>query len=161
SNAKEVNRNIRNVVQANGASLVRGTRHLGRVFEHAAHELSNETTAFGTRNDARSSAQALCSASTGIRYRALDAEIVLGRTEGERGRGEASRITCALRSCSLPSTEPGTASPKAPDNEERSARYAERLCAELFVPDGPLIPSLILKTKTHDADDDDDARVLI
>jgi hypothetical protein len=46
---------------------------------------------------------------------------------------------------------------KASDNEERSAEYAERLCEKLSIPDGRLVASLILKTKTHDAEDDPDA----
>jgi predicted metal-dependent HD superfamily phosphohydrolase len=50
---------------------------------------------------------------------------------------------------------------RASDNEERSADYAERLCERLFVPDGRLVASLILKTKTHDAGGDADAQVLI
>lgn len=50
---------------------------------------------------------------------------------------------------------------KASDNEERSAEYAERLCKELAIPDGQLVASLILKTKTHDAGDDADAKVLL
>jgi predicted metal-dependent HD superfamily phosphohydrolase len=50
---------------------------------------------------------------------------------------------------------------KASDNEERSAEYAERLCEELAIPDGPLVASLIRQTKTHVAGDDADARVLI
>jgi predicted metal-dependent HD superfamily phosphohydrolase len=44
---------------------------------------------------------------------------------------------------------------KASDNEERSARYAERLCEKLSIPDGRLVAALILKTKTHDGDDAD------
>jgi len=35
------------------------------------------------------------------------------------------------------------------DNEERSAEYASRLCEQLAVPDGPLVASMILSTKTH------------
>ena len=51
---------------------------------------------------------------------------------------------------------------KASDNEERSAEYAERLCERLSIPDGHLIASLILNTKTHDVGSDDpDAQVLI
>jgi predicted metal-dependent HD superfamily phosphohydrolase len=50
---------------------------------------------------------------------------------------------------------------KAGDNEERSAAYAERLCAQLSIPDGRLAASLILKTKTHDAADDPDAQILL
>jgi predicted metal-dependent HD superfamily phosphohydrolase len=50
----------------------------------------------------------------------------------------------------------------ASDNEERSAEYAERLCERLSIPEGPLVRSLILKTKTHDAGDDDpDGQVLL
>ena len=50
---------------------------------------------------------------------------------------------------------------KASDNEERSAQYAERLCEELAIPEGPPVASLILKTKTHDSGGDADAQVLI
>jgi predicted metal-dependent HD superfamily phosphohydrolase len=48
------------------------------------------------------------------------------------------------------------------DNEERSADYAQKLCEKLSIPEGRVVASLILKTKTHDAGDDDtDAQVLI
>src|SRR5262249_16384690 len=50
---------------------------------------------------------------------------------------------------------------KASANEERSAASAERLCEELSIPEGRLVASLILRTKTHDAGDDVDAHVLI
>jgi predicted metal-dependent HD superfamily phosphohydrolase len=50
---------------------------------------------------------------------------------------------------------------KASDNEERSARYAEMLCEELTIPEGPRVAALIRKTKTHIAADDADAQVLI
>src|SRR3954470_3392895 len=50
---------------------------------------------------------------------------------------------------------------RASDNEERSAEYAERLCAELAIPEGRRVASLIRKTKTHDAEGDADARVLL
>jgi len=50
---------------------------------------------------------------------------------------------------------------RASDNEERSAEYAERLCAELTIPQGGLVASLIRKTKTHDAGGDADAQVLL
>lgn len=50
---------------------------------------------------------------------------------------------------------------KASDNEERSAEFAERLCHDLSIPEGRVVASLILKTKTHDADDDPDAKVLL
>jgi len=51
---------------------------------------------------------------------------------------------------------------RASDNEERSAEYAERLCERLSIPEGRLVASLILKTKTHDVGNDDpDAQVLI
>jgi predicted metal-dependent HD superfamily phosphohydrolase len=50
---------------------------------------------------------------------------------------------------------------KASDNEERSAEYAERLCQELAIPQGPSVGLLIRKTRTHEAGDDADARVLI
>ena len=50
---------------------------------------------------------------------------------------------------------------RASDNEERSARYAERLCNEFSIPEGQLATALILKTKSHDAGDDPDARVLL
>ena len=50
---------------------------------------------------------------------------------------------------------------RASDNEERSADYAERLCEKLSIPDGRLVASPILKTKTHDDGGDADAQVLI
>jgi predicted metal-dependent HD superfamily phosphohydrolase len=50
---------------------------------------------------------------------------------------------------------------RASDNEERSAEYAEQLCEKLSIPQGRLVASLILKTKTHDAGDDADAQVLL
>ncbi len=50
---------------------------------------------------------------------------------------------------------------KAADNEEKSAAYARRLCQELSIPDGPLVASLILKTKSHDAGEDADSQVLL
>jgi predicted metal-dependent HD superfamily phosphohydrolase len=50
---------------------------------------------------------------------------------------------------------------RAADNEERSAKYAERLCEELSIPVGGLTSSLILKTKSHDPGGENDARVLI
>ena len=50
---------------------------------------------------------------------------------------------------------------RASDNEERSADYAEQMCENLSIPDGHLVADLILKTKTHDAGSDADARVLI
>lgn len=50
---------------------------------------------------------------------------------------------------------------RASDNEERSADYAERLCEKLSIPEGRLVASLIRKTKTHRADGDADAQVLI
>jgi predicted metal-dependent HD superfamily phosphohydrolase len=50
---------------------------------------------------------------------------------------------------------------RASDNEERSAHYAEQLCEQLAIPEGRVVASLILKTKTHDAEDDADARVLL
>ena len=50
---------------------------------------------------------------------------------------------------------------RASDNEERSADYAERLCASLSIPEGRRIASLILATKTHDTADDPDAEVLL
>jgi predicted metal-dependent HD superfamily phosphohydrolase len=50
---------------------------------------------------------------------------------------------------------------RAADNEERSAEFAERLCQSLAIPEGPGVASLILRTKTHAADEDPDARVLI
>jgi predicted metal-dependent HD superfamily phosphohydrolase/GrpB-like predicted nucleotidyltransferase (UPF0157 family) len=50
---------------------------------------------------------------------------------------------------------------RASDNEERSAAYAERLCAELAMPQGPLVASLIRKTKTHDDGGNADAQVLL
>jgi predicted metal-dependent HD superfamily phosphohydrolase len=50
---------------------------------------------------------------------------------------------------------------RASDNEERSAAYAKRLCAELSIPEGCWVAALIEKTKTHDAGEDADAQVLI
>jgi predicted metal-dependent HD superfamily phosphohydrolase len=50
---------------------------------------------------------------------------------------------------------------KAPDNEDRSADYAERLCEKLSMPEGRLVAALIRKTKTHDAGEDADAEVLL
>jgi predicted metal-dependent HD superfamily phosphohydrolase len=50
----------------------------------------------------------------------------------------------------------------APDNEERSAEYAEQLCARTSIPDGKRVAALILTTKTHEAGaDDPDVQVLI
>jgi predicted metal-dependent HD superfamily phosphohydrolase len=50
---------------------------------------------------------------------------------------------------------------RASDNEERSAQYAQQLCAELSIPEGALVASLIRKTKTHDPGEDLDAQILI
>jgi predicted metal-dependent HD superfamily phosphohydrolase len=50
---------------------------------------------------------------------------------------------------------------QAADNEERSADYAERLCEDFSIPEDQRVASLIRKTKTHDADEDADAQVLI
>lgn len=50
---------------------------------------------------------------------------------------------------------------RASDNEERSAHYAEDLCARLSIPEGRLVAALIRTTKTHDANGDADAQVLI
>ena len=50
---------------------------------------------------------------------------------------------------------------RASDNEERSADYAERLCAKCSIREGNLVSDLIRKTKTHDAGDDVDAKALI
>jgi len=50
---------------------------------------------------------------------------------------------------------------RAFDNEERSADYSERLCEKLSIPEGRLVAALIRKTKTHDAEGDADAQVLI
>jgi len=50
---------------------------------------------------------------------------------------------------------------KASDSEVRSAEFAERLCHDLSIPEGRIVASLILKTKTHDAEDDPDAKVLL
>jgi predicted metal-dependent HD superfamily phosphohydrolase len=50
---------------------------------------------------------------------------------------------------------------RASDNEERSAQYAKRMCKELAIPAGPLVTSLIRKTKRHDAGADADAQVLL
>src|SRR5262245_171932 len=40
---------------------------------------------------------------------------------------------------------------RAADNEERSADYAEQLCAQLSLPVGGQVAALIRQTKTHDA----------
>lgn len=50
---------------------------------------------------------------------------------------------------------------RACDNEQRSAEYAERLCEKLSIPDGPVVSSLILMTRTHGAEGDPDAQVLL
>jgi predicted metal-dependent HD superfamily phosphohydrolase len=50
---------------------------------------------------------------------------------------------------------------RASDNEERSAEFAVRLCAQLGIPAGASVASLILTTKTHLAGDDADAQVLL
>ncbi len=50
---------------------------------------------------------------------------------------------------------------RASNNEERSAEFAERLCDRFSIPDGRVVSSLILKTKSHEADGDPDAQVLL
>src|SRR5579875_1866229 len=50
---------------------------------------------------------------------------------------------------------------RASDNEERSADCAVRLCEKLSITEGRLVAALIRKTKTHDAEGDADAQVLI
>lgn len=50
---------------------------------------------------------------------------------------------------------------RAQDNEERSADLAVALCERLHVPVGAAVHALILRTKTHAADDDPDAQVLL
>jgi predicted metal-dependent HD superfamily phosphohydrolase len=50
---------------------------------------------------------------------------------------------------------------RASDNEVRSAEYAEQLCEKTSIKEGRAVASLILKTKTHEAEDDPDAQVLI
>jgi len=50
---------------------------------------------------------------------------------------------------------------RSSDNEERSAEYAAQLCTELSIPQGCLIASLILKTKSHDPGSDANAQLLI
>src|SRR6185295_4393515 len=50
---------------------------------------------------------------------------------------------------------------KASDNEEHSAQFAEALCQQLSIPEGRVVSALILKTKTHVAADDRDAKVLL
>jgi predicted metal-dependent HD superfamily phosphohydrolase len=50
---------------------------------------------------------------------------------------------------------------RASDNEERSAEHAEQLCEKISIPEGRVVASMILKTKTHEAGDDPDAQVLI
>lgn len=49
---------------------------------------------------------------------------------------------------------------KASDNEEQCAQFAELLCEELMIPEGPRVATLILTTKSHDAGHDVDAQVL-
>jgi predicted metal-dependent HD superfamily phosphohydrolase len=49
----------------------------------------------------------------------------------------------------------------ASDNEERSAEYAEQLCKELAIPEGPQVAAIIRMTRTHDAGEDVDAKVLL
>ena len=46
------------------------------------------------------------------------------------------------------------------DNEARS-EFAEQLCRKVSIPDGRVVASLILKTKTHEAGDDPDAQIQI
>jgi predicted metal-dependent HD superfamily phosphohydrolase len=46
---------------------------------------------------------------------------------------------------------------RASDNEELSADYAARFCEQFGIPDGSVVTSLILMTKTHRANDDADA----
>ena len=50
---------------------------------------------------------------------------------------------------------------RASDNEERSADYSERLCEKLSITEGRLVAALIRKTKTHDAEGDADAQVIL
>ena len=50
---------------------------------------------------------------------------------------------------------------KASDNEERSAEFSKRFCHDLSISEGPVVASLILTTKTHDAGADPDAKVLL
>lgn len=50
---------------------------------------------------------------------------------------------------------------QASDNEERSAEFAMRLCDEFGIPEGGDVALLILKTKTHDAREDPDAKILL
>jgi predicted metal-dependent HD superfamily phosphohydrolase len=50
---------------------------------------------------------------------------------------------------------------RAPDNEEKSAEYADRWCKRLAIPVGQRIATLILKTKTHNPVDDVDAQLLM
>ncbi len=50
---------------------------------------------------------------------------------------------------------------KSTDNEERSAVYAAELCKDLAIPIGGRVAELIRKTKTHDAGDDADAKILL
>jgi predicted metal-dependent HD superfamily phosphohydrolase len=50
---------------------------------------------------------------------------------------------------------------KASDNEDLSAESAEEFCKELAIPDGHRVAALIRMTKTHDAGDDVDAKVLL
>jgi predicted metal-dependent HD superfamily phosphohydrolase len=50
---------------------------------------------------------------------------------------------------------------RASDNEERSADYAEQLCAQVSIPVGRKVAALILTTKSHEGHGDPDAQVLI
>ena len=50
---------------------------------------------------------------------------------------------------------------RASDNEEHSAAFARELCRTLNISSGPHVEELILKTKSHDAGEDPDAKVLL
>jgi predicted metal-dependent HD superfamily phosphohydrolase len=51
---------------------------------------------------------------------------------------------------------------RASDNEERSADYAQRFCEELSIAEGDRVAALIMKTKTHQAGENDpDAEILL
>jgi predicted metal-dependent HD superfamily phosphohydrolase len=50
---------------------------------------------------------------------------------------------------------------RASDNEERSADFAAQMCQKLGIAAGHAVASLIMKTKTHDAAYDMDAKVLL
>ena len=50
---------------------------------------------------------------------------------------------------------------RASDNEQHSAEYADRFCRRAAIPEREAVMSLIAKTKTHNAEGDVDAQVLL